>query len=266
VASLPLDELAAGEQNAPVAVRFPFKYVREIVEAAASPREAKIRLQGREVSAFIEGEPVYLGVLGGEGAEADFEAAVSFAAWVEAILHVSGTVLRELVTLRPRLAEQVANATRSQLDSALRQSASLILRRLSELDDQPPIHWCRVVNRALTIDSTEADEGEFRALWRQWRRDSGIDGERHVFAEEPLFAAALIENALTGSEAFQLKSELLPVDTLREWFAGGGSGMASDELEPRFVLEWFDQLLVARATVPVVAFSYAISSGWRGST
>ena len=260
VAGLRLDDLTAGEQNALIAIKFPFRFVLGIIETAAAPREAKLRIEGLEVSAFIDGEAVYLGVLSGEGVEAGFESVVSFAAWVNAVLHVSGNVLGDLVTLRPRLAEHVADATRSQLAGALRQSASIILRRLSELDDRPPTHWFRVVNRALSVESTEADELEFCALWRQWRRDSGADGDHYGFAKEPLFAAGLIENALTGHERFHLKPEVLPVQTLRDWFAGGGAEVANIDLNVEFILEWSNQLLAAWASVPAVAFSYAISS------
>ena len=258
---LPLDELRPEEQDALIAVRFPFRYLRGIVDAAVSPRKATLGVEGRDVSAFIDGESVYLGVLSGEGAEAEFESVVSFAAWVKAVLHVSGSVLRDLVTLRPRLAAQVVNATQSQLAGALRQSAFIILRRLSEHDHRPPTHWFRVVNHALSIESDEADEGDFCALWRQWRRDGGIDGEPHGPADEPLFAAALIENALAVTAGFHLKPELLPVDTLRDWYAGGGSGIANGDLEPGFMLEWADQLSIAWATVPVVALSYGICAG-----
>ena len=79
---LPLDELRPEEQDALIAVRFPFRYLRGIVDAAVSPREATLGVDGRAVSAFIDGESVYLGVLSGEGTEAEFESVVSFAAWV----------------------------------------------------------------------------------------------------------------------------------------------------------------------------------------
>ncbi len=111
----------------------------------------------------------------------------------------------------------------------------------------------------LGIEPSSVDEGEFRALWRQWRRDSGLDGPTQGPAEEPLFGAALIENSLTGSELFHLNSESLPVDTLRQWHASGGSGIGTGDLDAGFMVEWFDGLLMAVASVPVVGFSFAIS-------